>query len=250
MKIKGILFDKDGTLIDFHCVWIEISNKVIKSLLIDFNIETTPELSKELLSSIGINNNKVDPNGILACNITYYSGQAFAKILSEKGYNVDFDKVIELTEYYFDYYSMHSSIEFKELANLKSLLKNLKAKGLFIGTATADTKVATEFCLNKLGIIDYFDFIGANDGYIKPKPHPELLEKFCKEYNIKKDEVVVVGDTKNDMKFAKNAGAAMAIGVLSGVSDEKDLVDISDVIFKSIDDIIVNNQLLWERYEK
>ncbi|CAH2212160.1 HAD family hydrolase [Tepidibacter aestuarii] len=247
MKIKGILFDKDGTLIDFHSVWIEISNRVVENLLIDLNIETTTELTYELLNSIGIDNDKVDPHGILACNTSSYSGEAFAKILSKNGYSIDFDKVIELTEYYFDYYSTHSSIEFKELADLKSLLNNLKSKGLLIGTATADTKVATEFCLNKLGIIDYFDFIGADDGYIKPKPHPEILEKFCKEYDIQKNQIVVVGDTKNDMKFAKNAGAAMAIGVLSGVSDEKDLIDTSDVIFKSVDEIIVDDQLLWER---
>ena len=44
----------------------------------------------------------------------------------------------------------------------------------------------------------------------------------------------MVGDSINDMKFAHNGGAK-AVGVLTGVSQKKDLLPEADYIIASVD---------------
>lgn len=246
MDIKGILFDKDGTLIDIDSMWVPVTKKVIDNLLMELRIEGRRDLTEELMNSIGINNDKIISNAILACKTATYVGEEFAKVLLESGYDVDFEKVKRLTVDYFNHYAADKSIEIKEIVDLKALLSGLKSKNLLIGMSTADTKESAKFCLNKLGIIDYFDFIGADDGITKAKPEPELLEKFCNEFKLEKNQVAIVGDTNTDLDFAKNAGAAMAIGVLSGACRVEDLKDRADTILNTVGELIIDNRLIWE----
>ena len=49
MEIKGILFDKDGTLIEFGSMWISISKNVIGDVLEKYNIDGGESLMEELL---------------------------------------------------------------------------------------------------------------------------------------------------------------------------------------------------------
>ncbi len=49
-----------------------------------------------------------------------------------------------------------------------------------------------------------------------------MLEQFAERFAITPKEVAIVGDTANDIKFAKQC-EAVSIGVLSGVSGKKEL---------------------------
>jgi phosphoglycolate phosphatase-like HAD superfamily hydrolase len=55
-------------------------------------------------------------------------------------------------------------------------------------------------------------------------------------YNLEPSEVAIVGDSYNDMLFAKNSGA-IGVGVLSGVSSKINLKDIANVIVPSINSL-------------
>ena len=57
MRIKGILFDKDGTLIDFFSLWLYAARRVIPEFIRGNNLEekqNTTELENVLYESIGI----------------------------------------------------------------------------------------------------------------------------------------------------------------------------------------------------
>ena len=63
------------------------------------------------------------------------------------------------------------------------------------------------------------------------------MKHFCKAYGLEPEEVAVVGDTYNDMRFAKNC-KGKAVGVLSGVSRKgKIFQDLADVVLPSVADI-------------
>lgn len=49
-------------------------------------------------------------------------------------------------------------------------------------------------------------------------------------------DILVVGDTINDMNFAHNGGA-IAVGVLSGVSSREQLAPAADYILDSVADV-------------
>ena len=60
--------------------------------------------------------------------------------------------------------------------------------------------------MKKTEIFDYFDYLGTGDES-KPKPETFLADMFCNQCGIAPNEVLIVGDSKNDMLFAENVGA-------------------------------------------
>ena len=62
--IKGILFDKDGTLIDFS-LWINAAENTIIKLMKEYEIKDD-NIFNELKKSIGIKGNTAEPFGALA----------------------------------------------------------------------------------------------------------------------------------------------------------------------------------------
>lgn len=84
--------------------------------------------------------------------------------------------------------------------------------------------------------MQYFDYIGADDGKRKPKPEKDMFQEFAEEYQFLPSEIMIVGDTFNDMLFAKRCGG-ISVAVLSGVSSKKDFEDSFDYILRSVGEI-------------
>ena len=85
-------------------------------------------------------------------------------------------------------------------------------------------------------MLDVFDYVGGVDGDIRPKPAPDLLQAFCSACGLCPDEVAMVGDTRNDMVFAKNGGA-VAVAVLSGSGKREEFAGIADLILPDVDSL-------------
>lgn len=64
--IKGILFDKDGTIIDFFKVWQPAVRPVLINLLSFLDLPPTMDNILPLEEAIGIKNDVLDPEGALA----------------------------------------------------------------------------------------------------------------------------------------------------------------------------------------
>ena len=61
---KAIIFDKDGTLMDFDAFWVAVSKRAILDVLKNFNAEEG--LVDEILFSIGVSADGVtDMDGVL-----------------------------------------------------------------------------------------------------------------------------------------------------------------------------------------
>jgi len=237
MKIKGVLFDKDGTLFAINEIWIDICNELIDEIINNFNLENT--LKIDLLESIGIKDNKIISNSVLASgtvtdmikviylNITENNSQ---KIDSSEFMDYAFNKVISL--------SKDALNKFVILADLPGIMNKLSIMGFCIGIVTADLKESVIFLLKEKNLLNFFDYIGADDGKTEPKPNPAMLFEFCEICNIKPEEIAVIGDSKKDIEFAKRGGAGLAIGVLSGTSNFTDLKKNSDYVFDDITEVI------------
>jgi phosphoglycolate phosphatase-like HAD superfamily hydrolase len=76
----------------------------------------------------------------------------------------------------------------------------------------------------------------ADDG-IKAKPAPDMVLAICNRMNIDPSKTMVIGDTIADLKMARAAGAGLVVGVLSGVSSARDLVEYADVLIESVDEM-------------
>lgn len=246
--IKGILFDKDGTLIDFS-LWRDAGIRIIQTIMDEYNLKDE-NIFKDLKKSIGITENGVEPFGALA----YLSHEDLAAELHfvlNKYRNIDLNTFKIHVPELLRKDVLRDDVDFKELTNIKELYRYLNSKGIKMGMATADSMQSATHMINKLDLNDSFDFIGAYDGIMKRKPHKDMCEKFCNMYSLKSHEVAIVGDSYTDMLFAKNSGA-IGVGVLSGVSCKINLKDTANIILPSIDFLLddeVLNSLDEESYE-
>lgn len=236
MKIRGILFDKDGTLIDFFSLWLQAALEVIPEFL-EIHRIYSKDLEEDLLGTIGVKDGRVDPEGGLAYKTYEEIANDIKEILKENRILMNVDVITNDLKELFTKAVTKEELKYTPITDLGLLLDELKNQGIRIGLATADTMESAKSCLHSLDIIDYFDYIGADDGVIKPKPSRDMFERFCTQCQLSNEEVAVVGDTRNDMIFAKQSGG-IAIGVLSGVSKKENLEMDADYIIPSIKEIV------------
>ncbi|WP_186579904.1 HAD family hydrolase [Aquibacillus kalidii] len=246
-SIKAILFDKDGTLINFHGVWVKAIKELIQDLVSEF--PDTEEVSLQLAASIGLHGNQVVADGILASGTMRDISEAFDHCLRnfyahqgdlEELHHWISSKMVVLTNKYIA--DIRPTSE-----KLQPCLDLLRDKGIILGIATADDYQTTDICLEHLNMKRYFDFILTADTFPNKKPHPSVVRTFCEHYGIDPTEVAIVGDTSVDLTLAKNSGAGLAIGVLSGASNRNELENLADFILPTAADILTDKQeFVWD----
>lgn len=206
-------------------------------------------ISGRLASSIGLYGNHIVADGILAGGTMKDIADVFYDVLLKFStvsvgrndlHHWISDQMIVLTNKYITEINPTSP-------HIQDFLKQLQDKGIVLGIATADDYQTTEICLNHLGIKDYFDFILTADRFPNKKPHPSVVQAFCKQYSLEPEEVAVVGDTSVDMRLARNADVGLAIGVLSGASSRSQLEALADIIVPTAADILTEEKrFMWE----
>ena len=87
-------------------------------------------------------------------------------------------------------------------------LKELKALGLKLAAVSNASQDNTELVLEAFGLDKYFDVIYGKDySYLDGvKPNPHLVNKALRALGLKPEEVLMVGDSSNDILAGKNAG--------------------------------------------
>ena len=170
-KIKLIIFDLDGVLIDsklnMKLAWDYVKkNHKIKVSFYDYfkNIGIPFE---DILFKLGIKNN------IQKIKKTYSMG-------SIKYFN-----------------------NIKLFKNAKSVIKEL-GKDYYLAVLTSKDKKRTNLIVKKFKL--KFNSINCPIEGKKGKPNPWQIKKVIKKYKLKKNQVIYIGDTKIDQKTAKNAG--------------------------------------------
>ncbi|MCD8364093.1 MAG: HAD family hydrolase [Lachnospiraceae bacterium] len=228
MEIKGILFDKDGTLIDFHKVWVPAATRVAERRCGEYNV---PDKREEVLLKMGVSGNLVDPEGALACKSYGEIAEDLSGVLEKRdeGLAADLERLFyeevgeKLTHY-------------PTFTNVKRLLQTLKAMEIRVGIATSDGWESTRSCLTSLRVLGEFSFFGVTGVNLPEKPDGRLIGTAAGQWEISPEEIAVVGDTPNDMRFAKN-GRALGIAVRSGVGTESSLAPLADYLIDSVADL-------------
>ncbi len=127
------------------------------------------------------------------------------------------------------------NMQFPTAADLPGLLAGLRADGYALGVATHDSEQGARVQLSGAGAEAAFDFIAGYDSGHGLKPGPGMLLAFAEATGIPPASVVMVGDSRHDLEVAHSAGAAMAVGVLTGPATREDLAPYADHILPSIE---------------
>lgn len=130
--------------------------------------------------------------------------------------------------------------EIETLTDVKALFTELKQQGYVLGIATSDSYAATYMTLKHLDVLPLIDFIGTGDMY-PAKPDALVLESFCRQTGVDKQQVMVVGDSLVDVQL----GAHGKMGILIAAEDRLNIPE-GVVNYKSIADIPYERYFLFD----
>lgn len=101
----------------------------------------------------------------------------------------------------------------------QNALKGLKNEGYKIALASNSVAKTIETMMNKADLMPYLDFYLSNEDVKMPKPSPEIYLKAIRRLNVKPEEVLIIEDNINGIKAAKDSNAyVMAIKSIKEVN--------------------------------
>lgn len=234
MKINAIIFDKDGTLLKFDDFWLPISEGAIGEILRKVKREDIPV--EKILAALGVKDGVTNINGVLCCGTYKLMGQEIHHVLKEEGCNLSVDEVTELTVQAYRNH-MHRGVIKPACNQIQEVLQKLKNLGIRLAVVTTDEPILTKVCLQKLGIERFFDMIYTDDGITPKKPDPYCIDDFCQKKHLLKSEVIMVGDTLTDVRFAKNGGIRV-IGVAMNARNQHIMKTEADIVIPDISHLL------------
>ena len=227
--IEGILFDKDGTLIELDPMWLPTWTDAADRLA---RVVGRPYFADVLLRRAGYDRT----TGALKPNATLLLGTD-RDILNVWKSALGKDAPPGLGPMLSKVFADASSRNPVPTTDLKSLFGRLHGEGYILGIATNDTTRKVRTMVDYLDIAHDLAFICGSDAGHGSKPDPDMALAFCEHTGVAAKNAAMVGDTIADALMAKAAGFGAVIGVRTGSTMTQDQERSFDTIIESVDDL-------------
>jgi beta-phosphoglucomutase len=106
-------------------------------------------------------------------------------------------------------------------------LSKLESQGYRIGCGSNSVRQSIEIMLQKSDLMKYMETVVSAQEVSEPKPSPEMYEKIISNFNLTPQECLIIEDNENGIKAAKASGAHVLI--VKEV-DEVNIVNITNKI--------------------
>ncbi|MEM7030272.1 MAG: HAD family hydrolase [Chloroflexota bacterium] len=228
-----VIFDKDGTLIDFDAMW----GSWIQDLVTRIASETGFGKSDLLYNHLGydVYSGNFVPNGIAAAAPLAEFQQSIIDFLIKQGVA----KQVATDGFLAAWFEPDPIALTQPLTDLTQLFTELHQISARVAVATSDNRALTEATLASLNITHLVDDIICADDGIPIKPEPDMIQHLCQKLGVLPNKTVMVGDNVVDLQMGRAANAGITIGVTSGVCTETELRPYADLVLASIDDLLV-----------
>jgi HAD superfamily hydrolase (TIGR01509 family) len=90
-------------------------------------------------------------------------------------------------------------------SHLLQTLGTLKENGI-LRVVNTNRTTSMPHVMDRFNLWPFFDMVVTALDVKNPKPHPESIEKILQTFNLKREEVVFVGDSEVDQQAAQSAG--------------------------------------------
>ena len=217
--IRGIIFDKDGTLFDFVSTWESWAQAFLR------RISRDQAHAKDMGAAIGFDTKTATfaPHSIV---IAGTPGEVADVLLK----HLDGWSKRELLSVLNEEAAIAPQ---QQAVPLHPFLTGLRAAGYQLGVATNDAEAPARAPLNVSGVEHLFDFIAGFDSGFGAKPQAGQLNAFCAHTGLGPEQVMMVGDSTHDLIAGRNAGM-LCVGVLTGLASRGTLEPHADFVLDNI----------------
>ena len=181
MRLRAVLFDLDGTLID--------------------SAEDIGLALKKTLKDIGLEELYPD-------DVRKYIGGG-VKALLERVLGDKFRE--EYVELFRRHYLSNPVVYTKPYEGVPEVLKELKGRGVKLAVVSNKLEELSREILRRLNLLDYFDFFAGGDTFPEKKPSPVPVLKTLEILGEEPGGALIVGDTEADIVAGKSAGTSTAL---------------------------------------
>ena len=219
-RADAILFDKDGTLFDFHATWSTWAGQVIRELA---GGEAGVMARMAEAAHYDLAAARFRPTSPIVAGTNREAAECLGSALP----GMDVDEI--------ETRLMLSAAEapLAPAVPLVPYLEGLRGRGLRLGVVTNDTEYGARAHLGTAGVLERFDFVAGFDSGHGAKPAPGPLLAFADAVQIDPGRVAMVGDSTHDLIAGRAAGMA-CVGVLTGTADAADLDPFADAVLPDI----------------
>ncbi len=193
---QAVIFDKDGTLLDFHATWGPSFAALLRNLC-GGDEALLEDLARAM--AIDIDAGRIDEESPLVAQSTGEIAVILAPLLGRSDVATLAVQVDEMAR-------QESSRFVTPIAGAAETVTGIRLLGLPVGLATNDAEATARDQLDALGLAPDFDVVLGYDSGHGAKPHPGMLLHAADALGVNIESLVMVGDTPTDV------GAAVAAG--------------------------------------
>ncbi len=195
-KLKAVVFDLDGTLLDTAPEFIEVVHQLRDE-------HQLPRLPAELIRSYVSNGSRA----LVTLTLGLEPG--------ESGFE---EKRLRLLDIYGGILGSATLI----YEGIESLLKELVDAGMTWGISTNKPLAYAQPLLDKIALQPPFASLVCPDHVSQPKPHPEPLLLNCQHLRCPPNQVIYVGDHMRDIDAGRAAGMTTVAAAYGYIEADQD----------------------------
>lgn len=178
--LKAVIFDMDGVLIDSEPVHMEANRRLMEKLGLKF--------SKDYYMQF------------IGSTVDYM----WSKMINDFGITKTPDELMAISDEYIK--EINGKEGYPVMIGAAELIRKLHQAGIKLAVASSSGMPRILSSVEKLGVKDEFDCLVSGINMEKPKPAPDTFLKAAEELGVGPEECIVIEDSVNGMKAAKNAG--------------------------------------------
>ena len=205
-KLKGLIFDADGTLIDSMSYWMKLTPRYLESK----GKKSTKELEMKIFS------------------MSLEHGVEFLK--SEFNLEESQDEIKnELLSIIFDFYNKEIPLK----PGVFEFLSKMKKLGIPMAVATSGNENLLNAAFSRLGCSDFFRKIVTCGQLNTDKSKPDIYLHLTDFFNAKPEEIVVFEDALLPIQTVKNAGFnVVAVHDESSSKNQSEIQKTADIFIQ------------------
>ena len=184
MRLRAVLFDMDGTLLDTAPDFIA----VCQAMRLERGL---PALHDKLIRD-------------------QISGGARAMVAATFAMQPGSDGFEALREEFLERYQLHCAVASHLFDGMSQLLTDIEHARLLWGVATNKPARFAEPIMQQLGLAQRSAVLVCPDHVSRSKPDPEMLLLACEKIGVQPGEVLFVGDDERDIEAGRAAGCKTA----------------------------------------